>query len=73
MKSGYRLVLSITATALLAASVAAAQDKPEQKNAIEELQARSVLTDEDRAALNAWVQQRYRPWPRPRRARPCQA
>lgn len=53
----YRLALA-TVIALAVALPAMAQDQPGQEDAIEQLQGKSVLTDEDQAALRAWVAQR---------------
>ena len=53
----YRLALA-TALALVVGLPTMAQDQPEQEDAIEQLQGKNVLTDEDQAALRAWVAQR---------------
>ena len=58
MRYGYRLALSVATLTLFATSLAAAQEDAQPKTGMESLQAKGVLTDEDRAALKTWVDQR---------------
>lgn len=58
MWTDYRLVLAVTILALVAVRPAVAQQAPGQQDPIRQMQAKSVLTDEDQAALRAWVAQR---------------
>lgn len=56
----YRLALAGMVCTLAAALPTMAQDPSGQPDAIEQLQAKNVLTDEDQAALRAWVDERVR-------------
>lgn len=58
MQTVYRLTLAVATLALGVVLPAAAQEPPEQQSVIEQLQAKSVLTDEDQAALRGWIEQR---------------
>jgi hypothetical protein len=58
MWTDYRLALAVTMFLLVAAQPAAAQQPPGQQDPVKQLQAKSVLTDEDQAALRGWVTQR---------------
>jgi hypothetical protein len=58
MTGSYRLVWRATALMIIVASGAWAQDAADPGDAVTQLQAKSVLTEEEQAALRAWVAQR---------------
>ena len=58
MRMRYRLTLAGMVLVLGTALPLAAQDTPGQQDVIERLQGKNVLSDEDTAALRAWVEQR---------------
>jgi hypothetical protein len=58
MRTVYRYALAVTGLALGVALPSAAQEAPAQQDVIDQLQAKSALTDEDRAKLREWVGQR---------------
>ena len=58
MRTVHRLTLALAVIALGAALPLAAQEPPGEEDAITQLQSKNVLTDEDTAAVRAWVAQR---------------
>ncbi|MFQ5805191.1 MAG: hypothetical protein ACE5I3_01935 [Phycisphaerae bacterium] len=58
MRTLYQLAVLATVFMLCVAPPATAQEPPGQQDAVKSLQNKSVLTDEDRATLRAWVEER---------------